>query len=96
MPTLAAPTVVGNKTQNMVAGTFQQKSTFSVKPQPEYLSDGDLGGRDEKLYENFGGPTHLSLEHKCFGGNRRHMSSHETNMHALIYFKGNKFVLQGK
>ena len=50
----------------------------------------------EKLYENFGGPTHLSLEHKCFGGNRRHMSSHETNMHALIYFKGNKFVLQGK
>ena len=60
------------------------------------LHDGDLGGRDEKLYENFGGPTHLSLEHKCFGGNRRHMSSHETNMHALIYFKGNKFVLQGK
>ena len=89
-------TVVGDKTQNVVAGTFQQKSTFSVKPQPEHLSDGDLGGRDEKLYENFGGPTHLSLEHKCFGGNRRHMSSHETNMHALIYFKGNKFVLQGK
>ena len=89
--------MVSDKTQNVVAGTFQQKSTFSVKPQPEYLSDGDLGGRDEKLYENFGGPTHLSLEHnKCFGGNRRHMSSHETNMHALIYFKGNKFVLQGK
>ena len=40
----------------MRAGTFQQKSTFSVKPQTEHVSDGDLGGRDEKLYETLGVP----------------------------------------